>query len=1188
MLKRFYKLFVLVLILAMAVPAQAASLQVDDGVVNFTILHTNDFHGNLEEPVPPSADGVPGAARVATKIKEIRAAKTALSQDTLLFDAGDIMQGSLLSNLQKGLPTIAYYKKIGYDAAAFGNHEFDWGQTVLADRVNQAKTDDSDATTKEFNFLVSNITKKDASGNCVASDWTLPDFVPAAYQVFNVQDADSGTPLRVGVIGVSSLETPYITIASATDGLCFKDPTQAILHYYDALDAASDVIVVLSHIGYNDGGYGYGFSVYGDQTLAKNLIDAGKPVQLIIGGHSHTNLSSATKVENTAKTVTTYVVQAHYNGRKLGQEDIVYNRATGAITLTFTRHTITPLDIAGPPLIPATPEDAEIKAFIATYSSDPDYQTLVNEKMFYTNVPLVRNYNNGNNLMGIMVNDAIYNDLNQDAEPDNDTDMVFNNAGGLRADITCPGDVYPCKVNYGMLFSVLPFGNATVVGEMTGAQIMDLLNQSATLFKGSLQVSGIKFKFYRYKTPGDSGVTWAWGAYDVFVWDKAEAKWAPLDLTKTYRVATNEFLAPAGQDGYTPFKYFTNFKYWGDMLNQVKHWMLTNYGGDDGGDPPVPTNPYNGVLDDRVVREGDDSGGPVVPVTILHHNDSHGNLLKGSYIGYTQLVTLINQERAFNPTRTLLVSGGDNIQGDAMMYYFKTAAMGYAADGTALPVDLRINPLIKAFNAVGYDAMVLGNHEFNFGKDVFVNTLRQANFPLLQANIYDDPDAPYGLAAAGVRPYIVKTVGVEGINIALLGIGNHRVPQYELPSNIPGLTFTNPISTASYYAPLLDQYYDAVVALTHIGFTENPKSVEVDTNVDTYLAAQVPGIDAIIGSHSHTDPSKQTDYSGNYKYLPTVVSGPNDAPVLVTTAYRYNNYLGEVILGFKSDGAGGYTLVSRAGKYLAVSKDTTAEDTAIKNLITPYANLLTDYNNTVLGETNTQISAVQGYTQETNGANLQTDASIWELRNKGIEVDFHLSGAMSNTKAPADGSTYPYTLKVSDMFTLMPYENSLVVFRLNGPQLKAILERGYRNYFYYKYVPGRGGYSYYTTCMLDINSGGKITYNDSYPLYPNGNNVVALEFKDELGVTHKVDFTDADTYYNVSTVNYIAAGSCNFNNGGVTIWPLDQIEQDTQYYVRDAVIHYLQDPDTVKPINPMVEGRLLFLTIKAWLVTIFR
>ena len=142
-----------------------------------------------------------------------------------------------------------------------------------------------------------------------------------------------------------------------------------------------------------------------------------------------------------------------------------------------------------------------------------------------------------------------------------------------------------------------------------------------------------------------------------------------------------------------------------------------------------------------------------------------------------QLATLINQERAYNPTRTLLVSAGDNVQGDSMMYYFKSAPTGFAADGTPLPAELRMNPLIKAFNAMGYDAMTLGNHEFNFGSEVFTTTLEQADFPILQANVSDT--GAYGLDEVPVEPYVVKTVGPEGIDVAILGIGNHRVPNYE-------------------------------------------------------------------------------------------------------------------------------------------------------------------------------------------------------------------------------------------------------------------------------------------------------------------------------------------------------------------------------------------------------------------------
>ncbi len=81
-------------------------------------------------------------------------------------------------------------------------------------------------------------------------------------------------------MGVTTPETPTITIASATAGLCFKDAAESIIHYYDAMKAAgADVIVVLSHLGYTDGGYGYGIPVYGDQTLAAKLNTAGQAGQ---------------------------------------------------------------------------------------------------------------------------------------------------------------------------------------------------------------------------------------------------------------------------------------------------------------------------------------------------------------------------------------------------------------------------------------------------------------------------------------------------------------------------------------------------------------------------------------------------------------------------------------------------------------------------------------------------------------------------------------------------------------------------------------------------------------------------------------------------------------------------------------------------------------------------------------------
>ncbi len=1106
------------------VSGQAAPASLPTVPVTFTILHTNDFHGNLEQNSGNSTSN-PGMARVAKVINDVRTAVGA--DNVLLLDAGDEMQGSLLSNIQKGAPTIAVYNAMGYAAATFGNHEFDWGQDVLAQRVSEAS----------YPYLSANIVIND-TGNCTTAGWTSPSFAQP-YVVKTVGTASN--TINVGIIGVTTTETPIITVASATEGLCFKDPAESIKHYYDEIKANADVIVVLSHLGFADGGYGYGIPIYGDQTLAQKLITAGKPVNLIIGGHSHTDVALPAPVVGGKTTV----VQARYNGRQVGRADITV-QPDGAVSVSWSK--LAPTSSGAP--------DPTVEALIGTYTSDPAYQALIGEKIGWTNVPIARNYE-GDSLMGYFVNDAIYSDLNTDAVAENDVDMAFNNPGGLRADLAC--DAPPCLLTYGALFSVLPFGNQTVVGDMTGAQIMELLNQSASLSKGSIQPAGMRFKFYNYRVWSSSTAfrTWAWGAFDVCVVSKSSGNCEPLDLKKTYRVATNEFLAPAGQDNFTAFKYMTNISYWGDMLDGVNRWVKATYTADQ---------PYNGVLDGRITRDGDDTTGNIIPITILHNNDSHGNLPKTTYVGYTQLASLIQQERAYNPTRTILLNGGDQIQGDAMMYYFKSAPSGYAADGTVLPPNLQIHPMVAVMNSLGYDAMTLGNHEFNFGSATFTGIFKQAQFPLLGANVADT--GAYGFSQVGpggqgVQPYIEKDL--DGIKIAILGITNHRVPNYELPSNIVGLSFSDPLATAQQYADELRTKDDVVIALTHIGFTENPSSVEVDKNVDTNMAAQVSGLDAIIGSHSHTDPSKQTAYSGIYKYLPTILGGPDNTPVIVSQAYRYNNYLGEVILGVRAKAGGGYEVVSRAGQYIAVTAST-PEDAATKAIVDPYVAQLNTYNNKVIGSTTVAIDTLQAFTQETNGANLQADASVWELQQHGVTPDFHLSGAMTNKVINAG------TLKISDMFAGMPYENSLVVLRMNGPQLKAVLERAFRNYYYYKHVPGYGGYSYYTTCMLDTSSIGRITYNDLYPAAydPAKSYVVSLAVNG-----HEIDFTDASTYYKVSTVNYLAAGSCNFNNAGVSLWPLDQIVADTQYYVRDAVIDYITAMSTVSPV---IEGRLNFIS----------
>jgi len=660
-----------------------------------------------------------------------------------------------------------------YDVATFGNHEFDWGQPNLIARTTQAT----------YPFVTANIVVND-TGNCSTAGWTTPSFAKP-YAIKTVAG------VKVGFVGVTTQETPTITISTSTNGLCFKDPADSIVHYYDAMKTAgADVIVVLSHLGFNDGGYGYGIPVYGDKTLAQKLIDAGKPVPLIIGGHSHTNLLTQTPPLPTGFVVggKTTVAQAYYNGRQVGRADFTFDPSTKAVAVTWASLAVYP-----PPTSPATTplataKDQTIDALITGYAADPTYQALINKPIGYSSVDLPRLGGTVDNMMGTFVDDAIYNYLNTDGVPANDVDLFLNNAGGIRVDwcyngtawvnTGCVGDTHaPALLTYGDMFTILPFGNATVVGDMTGAQILEVLNQAPLVTNGVIQPAGLKFKYYAYRDTNPGPQPYAWGAFDYCIVNKVTKACDPIDLKKTYKVGTNEFLAPAGGDGYGGFKYMTHVTYWGDMLNAVDAYVAAKYG--------TSATAYkgpngDGTLDGRILRDGTDASdsGSIIPITILHNNDSHGNLAKGAYVGMTQLATLIKQERLHNPTRTLLLAGGDQIQGDAMMYYFKSSYSGSASDGTPLPDALKTNPMMAVMNALKYNAMTLGNHEFNFGSSIFKGVLGQATFPVLGANVTDT--GTYGLSAAnggaGVKPYLETTLG--GIKIAILGITNHRVPNY--------------------------------------------------------------------------------------------------------------------------------------------------------------------------------------------------------------------------------------------------------------------------------------------------------------------------------------------------------------------------------------------------------------------------
>ena len=1140
MSKRIFKLTILVIILAMIFPATALG---DSHIVNATLLHTNDFHGRLETDYR----GRGGSAYLADKVNDIRAAVG--EENVVLVDAGDVyFAAPAISQLLMGVSTIDIYNLIGYDLAAFGNHEFDKGQEELAARVAQS----------EFPWLGANVVLE-------GTDWDLPAWAKP-YEIIEVGSGKHKA--KLGVLGLAGEETPEVTLIGTTAGLVFKDLTETILHYYDEILDQADAMVVVVHMGTNDSG-----PYDGLVTVAQDLIDAGKPVDLMIGGHQHQALFEPVWVEDTA------IVAAGYYGRWLGQVDVLIDKAdkkltvenyqlntiTGAVTLEgliadlrdfyeagdigntgVFNSLLTKLEAAQAALGRGNTKAAANKlgAFIeevmaqsgkhvATEAAEAlVYDTewfldntdlevaarvaywaeivapIVNVPVAATNIDLVRDYNNESNMGDIVTDSMLWKaDSYDDGELNGSVDIAFTNPGGLRANILIPdGAALPYTVTWGDTFDVLPFGNTLYLMDLTGAQIQELLDQSALLYKGILQTSGASH--YWYNDTGDDTAT-AWGAYGV------EVGGEPLDRDEVYRVVTNDFLA-GGQDGWVTFADGTNRwnTYYDMQAGFVEYVQMLEV--IDAEDIPMG----------RIIQLDN-------VVTMLHTNDTHGDWPADAYYGAPQgfiyLASLVEDELAHNPN-ALLLDAGDTFQGNSFAYFFK---------------DRLDNPIAGGLNLMGFNALTIGNHEFNFGPDTFATMLGQVGFPLLGAANMDD-DGSYGFINENVEDYI--NLEVDGLKVTIFGLTNPRVYRYELPTNIPGLTFYPALDTAEVLVPeiLAAESPDLLVGLTHIG--KSPYGGEVDS--DELLAENIAGIDVLIGGHSHS------------RLNPAYIHGSDLNPdgTLIAQDYKYAVYLGKVNVGW-IDGE----IVLREGYLIPAAE--ADEDPEMAAYLAPYIAEIDEYNATEIGETLVPIDGAEAYTEETNSANLQADSAIFELAENGVTSDIHLSGAMSNRVIATDA---PVTLTKGDMFTLMPYENSLVVFEMNGPEIKQILERSFRNYWYYEYDPDYGGYSHYTTCFLATDAGNQITYNDfGSGTPPDGNNVVSLTIDGA-----PVDFTDETVFYNVSTVNYVAAGSCNFNDAGETIWPLDQIAFDTQLYVRDSVINYV-DAQTA-PIAPAVEGRLVF------------
>jgi 5'-nucleotidase/UDP-sugar diphosphatase len=364
-----------------------------------------------------------------------------------------------------------------------------------------------------------------------------------------------------------------------------------------------------------------------------------------------------------------------------------------------------------------------------------------------------------------------------------------------------------------------------------------------------------------------------------------------------------------------------------------------------------------------------------VSLRILYVNDFHGfaEPIKQTHGkpplgGVAYLAGAV--DRASQQQPSLLLAAGDMIQGSAWANLFKGQSV------------------IDVMNAMKFDGMVVGNHEFNFGTKVLQARIAQANFPILGANVEGLPS---------LKPYVVKKL--NGVKIGIIGVVTQDSVNTD-PKNIAGLKFTPPESALRKYLPELKRQADIIVVLSHCGYP-----------VDRELAATVPGIDVIVGGHTHTK----------------LLHPEKVRHTIIVQAWEHAKDLGILDINV-ADGK----IVKFQGSLEEISPATAPCDPKIQEIVERYEALANPPLEQSLGETRIDLDGDRVRIAETNLGDFIADVMRQTAR---ADVAMINGGSIK-------GSIAKGTITTRDVYTALPYDNYLIVVQLTGVQLKEALEHG--------------------------------------------------------------------------------------------------------------------------------------------------
>jgi 5'-nucleotidase/UDP-sugar diphosphatase len=503
-------------------------------------------------------------------------------------------------------------------------------------------------------------------------------------------------------------------------------------------------------------------------------------------------------------------------------------------------------------------------------------------------------------------------------------------------------------------------------------------------------------------------------------------------------------------------------------------------------------------------------------LTILHTNDVHAHYLpfdvgggtcdpaKGCWGGVARTATVVNKVRG-EGGNIVLLDAGDQFQGTLFYNQYK----GEAAQ--------------TFMTAIGYQAMAVGNHEFDDGPAVLGKFIKGVQFPVLSANL--DVSAEPELKGL-VKPWTVIEVG--GQKVGVFGLTTEELPSIASPG--PNVKVKSAVNSAKEaVAALKGQGINKIIALTHIGYGD-----------DKALAAAVDDIDVIVGGHTHTYlSSKDEKAEGPY---PTQIKSPNGSTVLIVTDGAWAKNLGRLDVTFDANGVA----TAWQGEPIPLGDDVAA-DPALEAKVNEMNKPLEELQKAVIGQAAVDLVGDKKVCrfEECNMGDLINDAILWKTKAAGTQIAFTNGGGIRANIAKGD-------VTVGDVLTVLPFGNTIATFKLKGADVLAALENG---------VSQAENPENPSTGRFAQVAGLRYTWDPEKPV---GSRIVSVEVG-SAATGYKP--LDPNATYNMAANDFMRKGGDDYK-----MFAEKAIDPyDAGALLADAVMEYIK---ANSPVSPAVEGRI--------------